>query len=379
MEEYNDIIEKLNNESKKFEPTSSNFSRVKNIVFAQNYTNKSNTSYFNLLLNNIMDILKSKLFWGVGTMSILTILFVVPFIGSAFLFSNVSNKEALLPPIQEPSNNVMRDETLNMGTGGSPKQSEPALYAESADTLVQEKMGSSYVPMPTSTGFPGDSDFAEDTKTKQQDRAQLRDANLSIIVDDFQSKYVNLTNEVSASGGYVQSSNVSTYDDYSYGTFVVRVPVEKFDQFVNYVRKLGLKVTSESIGIIDRQNELTQVIKTIEDKQAKIKEFEAKKELNNTEKSDLARLKVEVEKDQTKQESIKQETEFSTVSVYMTSQKDETVNSTWDEVVEGLKWVYNFWTNVILKSLIPIAFCLPVIILVGILVVSIKVMKNRKK
>lgn len=376
MNEFEEVIQKLNKKSEEYNPSLLQQQRVKNLIFSKDFSKKeSKTGIFNMLFLQVMKIFKSKPFWAVSGMAALLIFF-----GTPLLFMGNTKFENSMVPMQdrmeEPMGSPMYDMEVSNGS----------LNENSADSVVldesEKKRIEAYI-MDNSHNIASIDSIDEDTETPQYDRAQRRDADISITVEDFNQKYVELNNKISAIGGYVLNSNTNVSEYRSSANVTARVPVDQFDSFMNYLRSLGVKVNSENISITDKQNELTQVAKQIQEIQEKIDELNAKDELNNEEEMDLKKYKNQLENNKKNEEGIRQETEFSTVQItleteYKYSDDDGSSESTWDEVAQSIEWIFEFWLDAAMWSVVPLLFCSPILIIVGGIVWYVKKKKNNK-
>ncbi|MBD3362907.1 DUF4349 domain-containing protein [Candidatus Dojkabacteria bacterium] len=382
---FNDTIKKFQRYSEDLSPSKQQEQRVRNAIFSNNFENSKKESTLSKFLNLFSMKNKHKALWGVAGLFGLCIFVSLPLI---FMGKMQMTKQNALPPSpperihSESQNEVMEDEMTQ-----EYKNKETLNEPDSSDFIEMEEQESVSGYYGTETDIMPDFDYErdgtdvpEDTKTPMYERAQKREAYIDITVDDFNNRYTEFTGKISSIGGYIQTSETNSYEDYSYGNFTIRVPVAKFDEMMDFLRNLGVSINSENITITDKQNELTHVSKKIEDNEAQIKTLKDKDYLTNEEKEKLARLERELESDKKEQKEILEETEFSTISVYMRTEdikEDEwSISNTFSEVLRTLEYIVQFWINVALWSLVPLAFFLPVVI--GI-VLLIKLLKKKRR
>ena len=113
---------------------------------------------------------------------------------------------------------------------------------EEYDEAVEESSG----PSPT--------DEVTEDNAKKSGTKIIRNASISIKVDDLNGFSEDLKQTVGKYNGYVESSDVNDYDsdysEYRYGYFTVRIPAEKLDDFLNIVEGKG-KVTAKNETVED--------------------------------------------------------------------------------------------------------------------------------
>lgn len=85
-----------------------------------------------------------------------------------------------------------------------------------------------------------------------QDRLVIRNATLSVIVTDPQAKIREIGTLAETLGGWIVSSNTSTFTNMRgepavRGTIVVRVPVAQLDQVLEQIRANNISVTSDNV------------------------------------------------------------------------------------------------------------------------------------
>jgi hypothetical protein len=383
--QIDEMEQQLNKLSENLRPDESSKIRVQNLVFGRFQAKTCKRTQFNFLDFIYMRIFKNKAVVTFAVACFACIIFTVPLLwmgltqNKSQLGIDKSKKEISLmytePYSEQEKDEYYSQEMLESETVGSLSKNEEMVDKYEVDSMREPSM-----PYPSS-GYIDTKD--EDTITPQRDRAQRRDAYISFSVENFTQRQVEITDKISAVGGYLAQTNTSTSGDYSYGSFTVRVPVGSFDDFMNFLRKLAVKIDSENISITDRQNELTQVTKTIQTQTSRIEELEAKTNPTQDEKNELSKLKKELEASQSQQDAIKEETEFSTVEIYMSSQEEGTqptqglnLRGTIEQVLDTLLFIVKFWANVIIWLIVPVAFFAPVVFVVWLVV---KIITRKKK
>ena len=94
----------------------------------------------------------------------------------------------------------------------------------------------------------GSAETVTEADVKDQGSKIIRNANISMDVDDLNVFSENLKRTVNSYKGYIESADVNDYDsDYSenrYGYFTVRIPAERLDDFLSIVEGEG-NITSK--------------------------------------------------------------------------------------------------------------------------------------
>lgn len=384
MSEFNDVEKKLNLISDSLEPSEENKKRINNLIFSKDYSFDEKSSNFNLLKTLNMKIFKSKAFWLVGGFAAVLLFFAIPLTFSTLSPDRTLNSksEAPLPP---PSSvdGYTDSEPMEMGyfEGGIQEETDSRMYEKVAPSTIS---GSSDMIMPAPTGFPYQGD-GEDVVTQQDERAQRHDANFDITVEDFDQKHIELTSKVTEVGGYLLDSNTNSYGESQSGYYTFRIPTSEFDNFLVYVRTLGIKINSENVSVSDRQNQLTNTIEEIDETQVELDELNAIEEKTPAQEREIQRLENQLNNQEDRKERIEEETEYGTVSVSMSTEYEYRYDNEWriqdtfQSVVDALFDVIEFWANIIIWSIVPIVFCLPILVVVTIIVVIIKKKKIGKK
>jgi hypothetical protein len=363
-------------------PTDSQRKRVANVIFENNFSqssNQSSSTFVNKKMNKFFNVKSLSIFGGLAFAAFL----IIP-MGFYMLTSNLQRNESI---IAEDGITTSNFERANLQVDGSDDEYKDYVINEvSNNTVVGSIDSEGYgLDFPSKMMAPTiESDLMyyippvaqnpefEDTTTDQGERAQVREATISVTVEEFQQGYGEISSKITAVGGYLLSVGTSTSETYSYSNMQVRLPVEKFDEFMNFVRGIGT-VVSENINIVDKQSEVTEYSNKIQTNSTRIDELKAKTILTTIEKNELAELEKMLEQDNEKLLSLRQETEFSTVWVYLSSNIDDeddgwTIGGTWSEVVDALSYVFQFWASAIMWLIVPLACLLPIVVIIYILI-----------
>jgi len=83
--------------------------------------------------------------------------------------------------------------------------------------------------------------------TSVKDRLVIKESNLSLLVNKVVEAQKNILQKIEEMGGYMVSSNLTNPQDTAAATVIVRIPVKKFDQALDYFRSISVKVISENL------------------------------------------------------------------------------------------------------------------------------------
>jgi len=96
---------------------------------------------------------------------------------------------------------------------------------------------------------------------KETERKIIKNGTISIDVKNINEAEKNIEKEAKKFEGYISSSSLYT----NYGTIVVKIPSEKFDDFLNIVPSFG-KITYKSINVEDVTKKYYDLERRIENK-----------------------------------------------------------------------------------------------------------------
>lgn len=120
------------------------------------------------------------------------------------------------------------------------------------------------------------SSVTEESVVSSADRKVIQESNLSLQVKDVGAAMSTLKSEVESEGGFMVSSHLSTPQDAASGTLIVRVPAEKLESTLGFIRQQSIKVVSENLygkDITDQYSDLEARLATLEKTKAKFEEI----------------------------------------------------------------------------------------------------------
>ena len=171
-------------------------------------------------------MLRSRYFWIGG--SALLVLILALGIGSLMMGgSNMSSYDRSYTMESAPT---LQATSVAVGAVAAPSRG----YADAADGIALVTEEESAAP------------------AEAQERVILRDANLSVIVEDTVATIERITTLANDSGGWVVTSNTRTNNSsggtYTTGSITVRVPAEGLDDALDIIREAATEVTQEQVN-----------------------------------------------------------------------------------------------------------------------------------
>jgi len=203
----------------------------------------------------------------------------------------------------------------------------------------------------------------EDTKTVEGSRSKEQDGYFNLACSDVESTFQNAKDIASAFEGYIVSSNFNN-DGNTYSTIIMRVPSNKFDQSIQRIKSLNGTIITENINTQDKQNHLTEALKTQDNVNSKIKDYknqlltekdEIKKSQLNYELSNLQLQKINNDNEL---QILQAQTSYSTIQIDMKSNNNFNIINTTGNPIQNilniLKTVIVFWVEVAIYISIPL-------------------------
>lgn len=136
------------------------------------------------------------------------------------------------------------------------------------------------------------------------DRLVVQESNVSLVVDNVRQKVDEVLDYIGQKGGYMVSSSISQPQEAPFATVVVRLPSKELRPALEYLRKLGIKVTSEYLSgydVTDQYVDIEARIAILFQTKAKFEEI-----INRAEKVDeILRVQQEIINVQTQIDNLK--------------------------------------------------------------------------
>ena len=224
-------------------------------------------------------------------------------------------------------------------------------------------------------------------------RKLIRTVSLSLETKEFDSVLTNLSTKTTELSGYIETSSVNgnSYSHHStrYASYVIRIPADKLNEFVEVVSELG-NVTQKNESVEDvtlRYIDVESHKKALETEQERLLELLSKAENMEeilTIESKLSDIRYEIENYESQLKTMDNQIDYSTVSVYV--DEVERVTDTGEKgFFEEIKERFGNSLYVVARGIrglvIGILGSLPILIVCGgvIAVVVIVVRKILKK
>ena len=157
-------------------------------------------------------------------------------------------------------------------------------------------------------------------------RKLIRTVSLSLETKEFESVLTNLSTKTTELGGYIETSSVNgnSYSHHStrYASYVIRIPADKLNEFVEVVSELG-NVTQKNESVEDvtlRYIDVESHKKALETEQERLLELLSKAENMEeilTIESKLSDIRYEIENYESQLKTMDNQIDYSTVSVYI--------------------------------------------------------------
>jgi hypothetical protein len=203
---------------------------------------------------------------------------------------------------------------------------EPAIAGESEKSgLPMPTAGMAYQTVPDAGSVPG--------QAASIDRKIIKNAEVSVLVEDSDIAVDRLTQVVSDSGGYIVSSRVwyQEYDkeNYKYASITLGIPVDQFEVTMRRVRALGLRVLDENASgedVTDQFVDLQSRLTNLEATQARIQSFLADaKSVDEALRinQELAQIEAQIEEVKGRMNYLSDRSAFSTITVTISPELPE--------------------------------------------------------
>lgn len=157
-------------------------------------------------------------------------------------------------------------------------------------------------------------------------RKLIRTVSLSLETKEFDSVLTNLSTKTTELGGYIETSSVNgnSYSHHStrYASYVIRIPADKLNEFVEVVSELG-NVTQKNESVEDvtlRYIDVESHKKALKTEQERLLELLSKAENMEeilTIESKLSDIRYEIENYESQLKTMDNQIDYSTVSVYI--------------------------------------------------------------
>ncbi len=132
----------------------------------------------------------------------------------------------------------------------SATMSDGDVYGGQDAMMVEESfaLGMARQAAPSESYMPEPPTTASNNTTLEEDRLIIKNADLSLVVEDVPLGVAQVHQQTAALGGFVVSSNVYKYGQYPRADVTVKIPVANFDSMVSDVTVLGTVESKQITG-----------------------------------------------------------------------------------------------------------------------------------
>ena len=187
--------------------------------------------------------------------------------------------------------------------------------SDSAFRAEEASMAPSFLPpMPETAG----------QTAAEVDQKIIKTGSLSIVVDDVSSSVEEITTLAVGKGGFVQDSSVSERaDGTKYGSIIVRVPSDEFENGVSEIKVLANLVENESTSGQDVTEQFTDLQAQLRNAQAQeqtylsiLSQATTVEDILNIQR-ELGYIRSQIESLQGRIQYLENQTSYSTISVFL--------------------------------------------------------------
>lgn len=215
--------------------------------------------------------------------------------------------------------NFRASNVLNISKGYGGSEAKPA--SSSLSSFIGSPVLNPAAEM-DSVAMPG---AATKDLSVEASRMVVQNSTLSLLVSDVRGSSDEIVAYAQKQGGFMVSSSYSRPNESPFATVTVRVPTQKLEESVNYLRGLALKVTSESLmgkdvtdSYVDIKERLATLNKTKEKFEA-ILDSATKVEDILTVQRELINIQSQIDSLNGRQQAIEQNVAFTAITVYLST------------------------------------------------------------
>lgn len=219
-------------------------------------------------------------------------------------------------------------------------------------------------------------------------RKLIKEISLSIETKDYDNYIASIRNNVSANGGYIESSNESSYSELRSFEAVIRIPVTKADGFT--------KSASKDVTVVEKSENVEDVTEQYVDVQARIKVYKAEEEslieimkkASNVKdllsvKERLANVRAQIESYTAQLKSLENQTDYSTITLTVEEverevKKEGYWSGIWNNIIKGFKNVWTIITYVFAFLISAIPYLILILSVASVALVFVRFFKKKK-
>ena len=282
--------------------------------------------------------------------------------------------------------------------------------SQSADNAAASDMGSSGVAYYSSSGetmAPSENeeietdilvetdDFTADTSIStigdvSADRKIIRNADIELETKEFNASIEKLQNAVTELGGYISQANVYVYNSYyelHSANYTVRIPAEKFDQFIAYREEIG-SVNSTNVwtdDVTDSYYDMEARLESLETKRTRLLELlEQAEDMESiiSLESALSDTIYEIESITASLRRLDDQISYSTINVYINEVRETTESVTLprtlgERISQQFQSTINGLADFGENFVVWIVGASPVLLILAVIIVAIVIVYKR--
>lgn len=205
-------------------------------------------------------------------------------------------------------------------TSGVKRAAQPTA-APAQPTAAPAMVEGTAAPQPTSAPAAGDDSTYHPSNAAPIDRKIIKNAQLSLVVENTATALFQITGISSDVGGYVVGSRTFGVGDRTGAQISIAVPVDRFEEAVNMVRHTALRVEQDmtsSAEVTEQFIDLESRLRNLEATATRLREFLARANtITETLKvnDELTRIESETEQIKGKLNALNARSSFSTIAV----------------------------------------------------------------
>ena len=219
-------------------------------------------------------------------------------------------------------------------------------------------------------------------------RKLIKEISLSVETKNYDDYIKTLRENITSSGGYIESSNEFNNSEFRSFNATIRIPVAKTDTFTSFASKnVTVKHQSESVKDVTEQ---------YVDIEARIRVYKAEEEslieimknaANVTDllsvKEQLAEVRAKIESYTSQLKSLENSTDYSTITLSVDEVEREVKtegywSKIWNNIVKGFKNVGKIITTLFAFALSAIPYLLVPVIIAVIIIIMVRFSSKRK-
>jgi len=226
-----------------------------------------------------------------------------------------------------------------------------------------------------------DNTAISDDELKKIGKKIIKNANVSLQVDDYSSSLKNIKDTISKFDCYISNESETNYGTSTSNELTIRVKSTEFDKLLNAILSGDGKVSSKTISVNDVTEQYVDVYQRLKTKKKVLEQYELYLKKAYTINDILSvtnymrQIQEEIEVAQGRLKYLNDQSDYSTIILNISQNPKEIVeNSFWNQIVDGLS---SGWHG-ILYVILGIFYLWPLWILVVIIIFVVRSIKKKR-